>query len=71
MKTSHDMKEKPTDEPDKCPRQSIYSQGDTEKDPYPWLDEKDPRRLITDREILEVQQTCLKPVSQKAKVSSV
>ena len=24
-----------------------------ENDPYPWLDEKDPRRIMTDRECLE------------------
>ena len=24
-----------------------------ENDPYPWLDKKDPRRIMTDRECLE------------------
>ena len=41
------------DETEKTPRQLKYSKHDTEKDPYPWLDEKDPRRHMTDKEILE------------------
>ena len=34
-------------------RQSTYSKNDTEKDQYPCLDEKDPSRHMTDKEILE------------------
>ena len=44
----------------KPPRQSKY-----QEDPYPWLDEKDPRTHMTDKQILEIKYTCLKPVSQK------
>ena len=40
-------------ETEKPPRQSKYSKDDTEKDLYPWLDEKHPRRHISDKEILE------------------
>ena len=34
-------------------RQSKYSKDDTKKDPYPWLDENDPRRHMTDKAILK------------------
>ena len=38
----------------KNPRHSKYSKDDTEKDPYPWLDEKDPMRHMTDKKYLKV-----------------
>ena len=36
------------------PRQHKYSKDETEKDLYPWLDEKDHRRHMTDKEVLEI-----------------
>ena len=38
----------------KSPQENTkYSKDDKKKDPYPWLDENDPRRHMTDKEILE------------------
>ena len=43
----------PRYETENPPRQSRYSKNDTEQDPYSWLDEKDLRRHMTDKEKLE------------------
>ena len=47
----------------KNPGQLQYSKDDPKKDPYPWLDEIDPRRHMTDKEILEstidLFETCI------------
>ena len=43
----------PIDETEKSPRESKYSKDNTKKDPYCWVDENDPRREKTDKEILE------------------
>ena len=51
--TRLDIRKTPIDETEKSPRESKYSKDDTKKDPYPWLDENDPRRHMTDKHILE------------------
>ena len=48
-----DIWKTPIDEIEKSPRESKYSKDNTKKDPYPWLDENDPRRHITEKEIFE------------------
>ena len=62
------MGKTPIDHIEEPTRQSKYSRDDTEKDPYPWLWMTmilgDRRQTNGD---LKVQQTCLKPVSQKHK----
>ena len=47
------MRKTPINWTEKTPRLSKYSKENTEKDPYPCLDEKDPRILMTDKELLE------------------
>ena len=47
------IRKTPLDETEKSPRESKYSKDNTKKDPYPWFDENDPRRHMTDKEILE------------------
>ena len=51
--TGLDIRKTPIDETEKSPRQSKYSKDTTKEDPYSWLDENDPRRHMTDKEILE------------------
>ena len=53
MNIRPDIRKTPIDETEKPPRQSKYSKDVTKKDPYPWLDENDPWRHKTDKEILE------------------
>ena len=48
-----EIRKNPIDGTEKSPRESKYSKDDTRKGPYPWLDENDPRRHMTDKEILE------------------
>ena len=47
--TRLDIRKTPTNRTVKTPR---YNDG-ANKDPYPWLDDNDPRRNMTDKEILE------------------
>ena len=47
--TRHDIKKAPINEIVKNPR----CEDEANKDPYPWLDHNDPRRHMTDKEILE------------------
>ena len=47
------MVKTPIDETETSPRQSKYSNDDIQKDTYPWFDEDNPRRHMTDKEILE------------------
>ena len=42
-----DIRKTPIDETEKSPIEFKYSKDDTRKDPYPWLDENDPRRCMT------------------------
>ena len=51
--TRFNIRKTPIDETEKCPREPKYSKGKTKKDPCPLLDENDPRRHMTDKEILE------------------
>ena len=51
--TSLDIRKTSLDETEKSPRQSKYCKVNTKKDPYPWLDENDPRRHMTGKEIQE------------------
>ena len=43
---------------------------DAKKDPYPWLDDNDPRRHMTDKEILErtidLCETCITEKQKQA-----
>ena len=43
------MRKTPTVETEEPPRQSKYSKDDTETDLYPWLDENDLRRHMTQK----------------------
>ena len=47
--TRLDIRKTPTDGTVKSQR----FKDNTKKDPYPWLDDNDPRRHMTDKEILE------------------
>ena len=47
--TRLDVRKTPTKRTVKTPRYK----DDANKDPYPWLDDNDPRRKMTDKEILE------------------
>ena len=48
-----DIRKTPIDETENSPRNSKYSKDHTRKNSYPWLDENDPRRHMTDKETLE------------------
>ena len=47
-------------------RKTLIFKDNTKKDPYPWLDDNDPRRHMT-KNYLKTQYSCLKPVLQKGK----
>ena len=51
--TRLDIRKTPIDETENSPRESRYSKDNTKKDPYPWLDDNDPRRDMTDKDIHE------------------
>ena len=51
------------------PQRQFHSKDDRDKGPYPWLDEKDPRRYMTDKEILEsaidLSEACITEKQEK------
>ena len=47
--TRHDIRKTPINVTVKTPR----FKDNAKKDPYPWLDDNDPRRHMTDKELLE------------------
>ena len=61
--TRLDIKKTPTNGTVKTPRYK----ADANKDPYPWLDDNDPSRNMTGKEILECTIACLKHVLQKSR----
>ena len=64
--TRLDVRKTPTNRTVKTPRYK----DDANKDPYPWLDDNDPRRNMTDREILEsiidLSEACITEMQNQA-----
>ena len=68
--TRLDIGKTPIDETERHLRQSRYSSDDIKKDQYPWLDENDPSRHITDNKIFEstidLSEACIAEMQGKA-----